>query len=197
MTNLSLGTRLLQPRMSLPTLVHSMHSPIYSPQWILYCQYTIKGHCLHVPLSRWCYWGSQIQCIRLHRVEATWIIGKHEPSGVLLGKRSSHAWVGGLCNKHRTLNLCQIRKDIVIRELKKEGIEMAELSQRKVDSSFDWNRWLSRCWTLLGLHMRLNQQHLELKRWEKWRSDVAGLGSNDLLWNTGIQWDEMENLNLR
>ena len=56
---------------------------------------------------------------------------------MLLEKRSSHAWVGGLCDKHRTLDLCQICNDIVIGELKNEGIEMAELSLRKIDSSVD------------------------------------------------------------
>ena len=91
--------------MSLPTLLHSIHSPIYSPQWILYCQYTSKGDCTPVSLSRSCYWSSQIQCICLDRVEATRIIGKHEPSGMLLAKRSSHASVGRFCDRHRTRDL--------------------------------------------------------------------------------------------
>ena len=64
------------------------------------------------------------------------IISKHEPSGVLLGKRSSHARyarVGGLCDERRTLDLCQIRKDIVLEGLKKEGMEITKLSLRKID----------------------------------------------------------------
>ena len=41
------------------------------------------------------------------------------------------------CDKRCTLCLCQIRKDIVLGELIKEGMEMTKLSLRKIDSYID------------------------------------------------------------
>ena len=72
--------------------------------------------------------------IPLHRVETIRIIGKHEPSGALLAKRSFHAWVGGLCDKRRMPDLCEIRMDIVLGKLKREEMEMAELSLVMIES---------------------------------------------------------------
>ena len=73
--------------------------------------------------------------VPLHRVETIRIIGKHEPSGLVLAKGSFHAWVGGLCDKRRMPDLCQIRMDIVLGKIKKEELEIAKLSLRNIETS--------------------------------------------------------------
>ena len=61
--------------------------------------------------------------------------------------------VGGRCDKRRVPAPCQFRMDIVLRKVRKEGREIAKLCLRRRAISSSENRWPSRCWTLLGLHL--------------------------------------------
>ena len=134
LTNLSLAARLLRLRMSLPTLLHYLHSPIYYPQWILYCQYTIKGHCSHVPFLD--------DAIGAPIFNASAFIESRPPELSVDMNHPACYWesaalMPGLenfaINPHA--GSVSIRKDIVLGGLIKEGMEMTKLSLRKIDSS--------------------------------------------------------------
>jgi hypothetical protein len=73
--------------------------------------------------------------IPLHRVETIQIAVTHEPSSTLLAKSSFRVWLGGLCDKRRMPDLCQIRMDIVLGRLEKEDLERVEPSLRKIERS--------------------------------------------------------------
>ena len=131
LTDLSLAAKILRPGICLPALLRSTYSPGYL---VLHDQDTITGHCRHTPCFDYTIGAPKYPHISFHRDIR--IIGKYESSGALLAKRSFHAWVGALCDQRRMSDPCQTRMDIVLGELKKEGMETAELSLRKIDSSF-------------------------------------------------------------
>jgi hypothetical protein len=53
----------------------------------------------------------------------------------LLTNNSFRVWLGGLCDKRRMPDLSLVRIDVVPGELKKENIEMLELSLNKIETS--------------------------------------------------------------
>ena len=86
------------------------------------------------PLSDDAVGAPKFPHITLHR--AIRIIRKHQPS---IRRAPGNAQLsragGGLRDKHRTLDLCQIRIGCCTRRSEKEEIEIAELFSRKIDSS--------------------------------------------------------------
>jgi len=90
---------------------------------------------LSFPYFEDAYGAPKFPRIPLHRVETIRITGTQEPSWTLLAKSSFRTWIGGLCDKRRMPDLCQIRMDVVLGKLKKEEMEIVEPSLRRIELS--------------------------------------------------------------